>query len=270
MTQTHSKPSDTQHDTLHLPRILCLHGGGVNAEIFELQCRSIIARLRPSLRLVFMQAPFLSAPHPSIVSVYGDHGPFRRWLRWQPDHPEIEPEAAAEEIRYQCRRAMEDDPGTGDWVGILGFSQGAKIAASLLWTQQRVTERLGAEESPTQFKFGVLMAGRAPLVMLDYRVEQPPHVVDPARLSSDFDDWPGSNDGDHVLSIPTLHVHGLRDPGIEQHRLLMNSYCEAGTTRLLEWDGGHRIPIKTHDVEAVADKILELARDALRSDEVLN
>ncbi|KAF4998180.1 hypothetical protein FDECE_11857 [Fusarium decemcellulare] len=266
MTQTQSVPDDT----LHLPRILCLHGGGVNAEVFELQCRALIYRLKSTLRLVFMQAPFISAPHPDIVSVYGEYGPFRRWLRWQPDHPEIEPEAAAEEIRYQCRRAMEDDPGTGEWVGILGFSQGAKIAASLLWTQQQVTAQFGEAESFTHFKFGVLMAGRAPLIMLDHRLQESPHVVDAALLSSEFKNWPETNEGDHVLSIPTLHVHGLRDPGAEHHRLLLNKYCETGTTILVEWDGGHRIPIKTHDVEAVTSKILELAEDALGSNGFVN
>ncbi|KAF4981375.1 hypothetical protein FZEAL_2805 [Fusarium zealandicum] len=272
MTQTEFKAlnGDTEHDSLHLPRILCLHGGGVNAEVFKLQCRGIITRLKSTFRFVFMQAPFLSAPHPAIVSVYGDMGPFRRWLRWQPDHPEIEPEAAAEEIRYQCRWTMEDDPGTGEWVGILGFSQGAKIAASLLWTQQQVTAQLGAEESLTHFKFGIIMAGRGPVVMLDYRVQQPRHVADAATLSSDFDDWPETNEGDHVLSIPSLHVHGLQDPGIEQHQMLVEEYCKTGTTRLVEWDGGHRIPIKTHDVGAVAGQILELARDVSERERVMS
>ncbi|KAJ4248696.1 hypothetical protein NW762_012534 [Fusarium torreyae] len=260
MTQTQSTDAT---DSLNLPRILCLHGGGVNAQVFELQCRVLIAHLRSSVRLVFMQAPFISAPHPDIVSVYGEYGPFRRWLRWQPDHPEIEAEAAAEMIRNQTRRAMDNDPGTGEWVGILGFSQGAKIAASLLWTQQQVTEQFGAEEALTQFKFGILMAGRAPLITLDHRLQHPPPIVDAALLSSEFKDWPESNKGDHVLRIPTLHVHGLRDPGMDHHKILLNNYCETGTTTLVEWDGGHRIPIKGHDVEAVTLEILKLLKSAL-------
>lgn len=261
--------SQSTLNTLHLPRILCLHGGGVNAEIFELQCRTLIARLGSSLRLVFMQAPFLSDPHPSVVTVYGHLGPFRRWIRWIPEHPEIEPEAAAQEIRYQVLRAMEDDAGTGKWIGILGFSQGAKIAASVLWTQQRMMETVG-EEAWTHFKFGVFMAGKAPLLMLDYRLEKPAHVEDPSNMSFEFEDWPKTNQGPHVLHIPTLHVHGLRDPGMAQHQVLLDKYCKTGTTKLVEWDGGHRIPIKTHDVDAVANRILELAEDALEGDALPN
>ena len=253
MTQTNGQT------TLHLPRILCLHGGGVNADVFEVQCRGIIAGLKSSFRLVFMNAPFFSAPHPSIVSVYGDHGPFRRWLRWQDDHPEIDGESASQEIRDQCLQTMEDDTGTGEWVGILGFSQGAKIAASLLWTQQKITETFGESESFTHFKFGVLMAGRGPIIMLDHRIETSRYVEDAGRLSAAFSDWPETNKGSHVLRIPTLHVHGLRDPSLDHHKILREKYCADGTTTLLEWDGGHRIPIKIHDVDAVVEKILELS-----------
>ncbi|POR36343.1 Esterase LovG, partial [Tolypocladium paradoxum] len=72
------------------PRVLCLHGGGVNAQVFRLQCRALVARLAPALRLVFADAPFASRPHEDIVGVYGDCAPFYRWLRWQPGHPELD------------------------------------------------------------------------------------------------------------------------------------------------------------------------------------
>ena len=249
---------------LHLPRILCLHGGGVNAEIFELQCRSLISRLKDTFRLVFVDAPFICPPHPTIIKVYGDHGPFRRWLRWQPEHPEIDPETATGQIRYQLDLAMEEDDlrgATGPWVGILGFSQGAKVSAGLLYTQQKLFEKFGPDAPGSwDFKFGVLLAGRAPVVAMDARIDMVPGIADAATLSSGFKDWPAENKGDHVFGIPTLHVHGLRDPGLKEHRILLNLYCEEGTTTLIEWDGEHRVPIKTHDVEAVATEIIALGK----------
>ncbi|KAI5456606.1 serine hydrolase FSH [Mariannaea sp. PMI_226] len=263
--------------TLHLPRILCLHGGGVNAKVFEIQCRAIITRLKSSFRLVFVDAPFLSPAHPAIVQVFGDLGPFRRWLRWSPEQPEIDGDAAAAEIRHVCQRTMDADAGTGEWVGILGFSQGAKIATSILWTQERLAAAAAAAKSAakatdeteqqqqdlndmkTNFKFGIIMAGRAPIVQLSGRLDTPRHVVDAGRLSSDFSDWPETNEGPHAISIPTLHVHGLRDPGLDQHRILSDRYCKSGTVELVEWDGDHRIPIKQYDVEDVVSKILEMA-----------
>ena len=89
-------PATTTPDpTLPYPRILCLHGGGVTGEIFRAQARSLIKYL-PTFRLVFADAPFYCAPGPGIVPVYEDWGPFRRWLRWLPEHPEIDDESAAE------------------------------------------------------------------------------------------------------------------------------------------------------------------------------
>lgn len=227
-----------------------------------MQCRSIISRLGLNFRLVFVDGPFLCKPHPDIVPVYGEHGPFRRWLRVDSDHPEIEAQSAMEEIWYMCDRAMEEDRGTADWVGVLGFSQGAKIAASILWTQEKIAERLGPAKAATNFKFGILMAGRGPVVVLDPRLDVSEHVADAGHAGTDFDNWPKTNEGDHVLSIPTLHVHGLQDEGIEHHRRLLAKYCKTGTTRLVEWNGGHRLPIKSWDVEAVAKEILQMAVEA--------
>lgn len=243
---------------LSLPRILCLHGGGVNAQVFEMQARVIAAHLRNTFRLVYLDAPFAASPHPDIVQVYGDCGPFYRWLRWQPDHPAIDARSAAEEIMTHVLRRMENDEGTGEWVGVLGFSQGAKIAASLLWAQ----EKLGPERAKTSFKFGVIMAGSAPVVMLDWRLPCPQHVTNANTDATTFEDWPNAPEGDHVLATPTLHVFGLLDPGLRRHRILRDKYCKVGTTRTVEWDGGHRLPIKTPDVTALVTKIREVAEDA--------
>ena len=46
--------------TLHLPRVLCLHGGGVNASIFRAQMRAFLThpQLSTRFRFVFVEAPF--------------------------------------------------------------------------------------------------------------------------------------------------------------------------------------------------------------------
>ncbi|KYK56305.1 hypothetical protein DCS_08275 [Drechmeria coniospora] len=250
----------TQHDdTLALPRILCLHGGGVNGTVFRLQCRALVAALSGTFRLVFADAPYDSDAHEAIVGVYGDFGPFYRWLRWRPDHAEVPPAEAADRIVGACRRAMEADGGAGEWAGILGFSQGAKIAVSLLWAQERSDRR----PLPARFRFGVVMAGSPPVVALSPSGDEPPprHVADAAHPSMDFDDWPGDGDGEHAIGTPTLHVHGLLDAGLERHRRLMATYCRPGTTRLVEWQGGHRLPIKTVDVEAIKTEMMALASE---------
>ena len=155
---------------------------------------------------------------------------------------------------------MEDNAkgATGEWVGILGFSQGAKVAGSLLLRQEGRAGR--GESSRVRFRFAVLMAGSDPLVSLmpDGRVE--PGLGDAAQMMGVSSPWKGMR-GEHVLRLPTIHVHGTRDPGLVLHRQLLEQYCEAGSAKLVEWDGNHRIPIKKKDVAAVVDQIRDVARE---------
>ena len=154
----------------------------------------------------------------------------------------------------------EDDAkgATGEWVGILGFSQGAKVAGSLLLRQQGRGGR--GESGRGRFRFAVLMAGRGPLVSLRPDGRVGPGLGDAAQITGVSSPWPGRR-GEHALRLPTIHVHGLRDPGLEMHRQLLEQHCEEGSARLVEWDGGHRVPIKKADVAAVVDQIRDVARD---------
>lgn len=68
-----------------------------------------------------------------------------------------------------------------------------------------------------RFRFAVLMAGRGPLVSLrpDGRVE--PGLDDAAQIIEVSSPVKGRR-GEYVLRLPTVHVHGVRDPELELHR----------------------------------------------------
>lgn len=256
--------SNSTDSTLHHPRLLCLHGGGVNAEAFRLQARSLIAALKPYFRLVFADAPFFCEPGPGIIPVFADFAPFRRWLRWLPEHREIDAETAVEEIWYQLRSAMAEDDALGadgEWVGMLGFSQGAKLAASLLYDQQVQEEVNGKGSSGMTWKFAVLLAGRAPLVSLTSASLGNKALANAAEISEGFSSLEDTGGTGQVLKLPTIHVHGLEDPGIHLHRRLLQDYCAPGSTTLIEWDGNHRVPIKKTDVEPIVEAILKTSQD---------
>ena len=253
-------------NTLHHPRILCLHGGGTNALIFHAQCRVLRAHLSPYFRLVFASAPFPSQPGPDVVSVYQTFGPFLRWLRWLPSHPPIAASAAVSAIDASLAATMRADDAlgaSGDWVGVLGFSQGAKVAASLLLRQQRV----GAGTAGTDFRFGVVMAGRGPLVAMEAGGVPGGENSNAALVGAGeigLAGWPDEETvarKEHVLRVPTVHVHGSRDAGLEAHRGLVEGYCAGGTARVVLWEGEHRVPVKRGDVEAVVGEILGVARE---------
>ena len=238
--------------TTALPRVLCLHGGGTNARIFRTQCRVIRAHLADSFRLVFADGPFPSGPGPDVTAVYGDWGPFRAWL----PHPAVkDPDVDKIDECIAAAMAADDRAGaTGAWVGLLGFSQGARVAASLLLRQQRHQQRqkaslgfaYGATNAISDYRFAVLFAGRGPLLDMG---------------AGDDNTRPEAE----LLELPTIHVHGLQDPGIEMHRDLLRC-CLGSSARLVQWDGDHRVPIRRKDVSAVAAEIRDLASRGILGD----
>lgn len=257
MTSTDPSRSSTPlppTGTLTLPRILCLHGGGVTGDVFRAQARVLIKYL-PNFRLVFADGPFFCDPGPGIVPVYQDCGPFRRWLRWLPEHPAIDDDSATEEVMYAVESAKREDEGTGPWVGLLGFSQGAKLSASLLYDQQIRLEREG--KADTDYKFAVMLAGRSPLVSF-CEYSKSPALVSAGQISEGFH---YEGESPHVLRIPTIHVHGLNDQGLHLHRKMMKQYHDPKAVTLIEWDGIHRVPIKKVDVEPIAAAIYKVARE---------
>ncbi|KAI4157693.1 MAG: hypothetical protein LQ342_008098 [Letrouitia transgressa] len=253
-----------QDPTLHLPRILCLHGGGTNARIFRLQCRILLKHLESTFRLCFAEAPFPSQAGSDVIAVYKEYGPFRRWLRFLPEHPNIEASCVIEKIEGSLDAAKKQDDAkgaTGEWVGMLGFSQGAKLCASIMLRQQIRTQTLGWQRRGTDYRFAILLAGRGPLVRLEPDLIDSPALADASELGSQtLLDGKALRKNDHVLQLPTIHVHGLRDPGLDLHRSMLEGYCDRENSKLFEWDGDHRVPIKTKDVAPLVSWILYTGR----------
>ncbi|KAG9522283.1 hypothetical protein KCV07_g3202, partial [Aureobasidium melanogenum] len=131
-------PSQKHDTTLQLPRILCLQGGGTNSRIFRMQCRVLERALKQWFRLVYAEAPFPAQPGSDVTSVYKDHGPFKAWLRTSAHDATRDGCEVVEEIDTAITTAIcvDDLKGaTGQRVALLGFGQGANLAASMLYAQ---------------------------------------------------------------------------------------------------------------------------------------
>ena len=245
----------------HLPRILCLHGGGVSAKIFERQMRYFIKSLANDFRLVFVDGPWLSEMHDDLKPVYSHMGPCYRWANWKPHHAPMIDASAIKEIESALAKAMDEDDGHGQWAGLLGFSQGAALAFSILLENQLRLERNPASPgfAGAHWQFGVIMAGRAPPFSLS------PHT----QLNHEFKSLTQHPQGRRKtlrsdpfatkLRTPTLHVHGLRDCGLELHRDLLKQSTSPEHSRLVEWEGAHRIPFRSSDVNRITQAIREVA-----------
>lgn len=291
-------------NTLPLPRVLCLHGGGTNAAIFFAQMRAMRTHLRSYFRLVFVDSPFLCPELPDdflrLVYPESEYGPARRWCRSSlADGPLVDgfdtgdgsngadsndtaaaaARAAVDVLdRAVCDAMRADDlrGATGPWVGVLGFSQGSKMAASLLFRDQVRAEALTEAKrtgdskqsqaclpDPVGFRFGVLMAGRGPIIALDPALSLNGALILVSEIELQQPPTPELLAGSgHRLTLPTVHVHGLQDPGLPGHRELLKNYCVPGSTRLVEWNDGHRLPFKTADVQSIVSATLVAASEA--------
>lgn len=257
-----------EDSTLHLPRILCLHGGGTNARIFRMQCRALQRALSCSFRLVYAEGLFPAQPGSDVTSVYKRYGPFKAWQRMT---SQDRPERSAKEIINLIEQALfaamiaDDRRGaTGEFVALLGFSQGAKMAASILHMQQMRQQRprWTAYGRWPEFRFAVLLSGRGPLVCLAPELATPRGLVDarkPATATMEDVVTPIAGSNENILRIPTIHVHGLQDPGLELHRKMLRSYCSPTSVTLIEWDGVHRVPIQSKHVNPIVEQIHSLA-----------
>lgn len=219
--------------------------------------------LRSSFRFCFVEAPYAAHPGPDVVRFFSHMAPFKAWLC--PQHSETD-RRRVEMTSILCsaiENAMlrDDESGAdGEWVGVLGFSQGAKMAASLLYTQQYQMEVLSRENPWPHFKFGILLAGRAPMIWMDPGAGVPAGLADATTspATAQLPKLPSIPLG-RRLRTPTLHVHGLADPGLEYHRELLHGNCDQKYTRLFEWEGGHSVPSKPADTRALAEQIIAVA-----------
>ena len=225
-----------------------------------MQCRYFIKSLESHFHLVFADGPFLSEMHEALKPVYTGMGDCYRWSRWLPHHAQVDHDAAIAEVDYSLTSAMDADRGTGEWVGLIGFSQGAKLAVSMLLDYQlrQIEDPSATGFAGAQWKFGIIMAGRAPPYSLSEKTIDNEHYVRLNELPREYDYEP--SELQDKLRIPTLHVHGLRDPGLDLHRHLLRDFCDPASATLIEWDGGHRIPFKSSDVKLITDGILKVAK----------
>ncbi|KAF2464417.1 uncharacterized protein BDR25DRAFT_296814 [Lindgomyces ingoldianus] len=265
--------SDT---SLKLPRILCLHGVGSNADVLFVQIRTLRSQLDTTFRFVFADGPFFCEPGPGMLPAYQGAEPFRRWLRWSPKHRVLKPKFHLEALQKCIEDSMKEDDqagATGAWVGLLGFSQGARLGASILFESQRretVKQKGGktvgyeGENVETKlwsqnWQFAVLFSGPSPLIAMSPGLEHLP-LQSPEELDLTTEELDKFDPTEKIcIQRPTLHVIGRNDEWALSQRRLYEKYCSEASRNLIEWDGEHRIPIEPALTSTICEKILAIA-----------
>ncbi|KAF6224337.1 hypothetical protein HO133_010914 [Letharia lupina] len=239
----------------HLPRLLCLHGGGTSAMIFKIQTRRLQWALRSTFKFVFADGPFPSGAGPGVLPVFAGCEPYFRWLNPASQAPEQD----QRRVRQALRKVMDDDGG--EFVGVLGFSQGARLTAGLLADQD---ERNAADGMPN-WKFGVMLCGSFPPLSLSLArtpSTKPSQGVDEHGETREPED-------DEIVHVPCVLVRGTLDPHSEKGRRLVK-YFDPETAISMVFKMGHHLPgaagdttSDKGDTQKIVDAILKVYADHL-------
>ncbi|XP_010025399.2 esterase AGAP003155 isoform X1 [Eucalyptus grandis] len=216
----------TESRALEKPRILCLHGFRMSAKILETQMHKWPESLLEKLDLVYLDAPYPSMGKSGAEGVFDP--PYFEWFQGNQDYTEYE-------NFKECIDFIEDFMvKNGPFDGLLGFSQGAVLAAALPGMQ---AEGLVFTKVP-EIKFLILISG--------------------AKLGgSKFSAPPlAANAFSSPVKCPSLHVIGENDLVKPDSIALLDSFVDPIIVHHLE---DHTIPRldnqSLEDVNNFIDKI---------------
>ena len=238
----------------HLPRLLCLHGGGTSALIFKIQTRRLQWALRSTFKFVFADGPFTSGAGPGVLPAFADCEPYFSWL----DRESPTPEQDQRRVRQVLKKVIKDDGG--EFVGVMGFSQGGRLTAGLLADQAEGN----AGEGIPNWKFGVMLCGSYPPLSLSL-------AKSPLAKPSQGTDEHGETrepDEDEIIHVPSVLVRGTLDPHGEKGRRL-EKYFDPETAIILVFKMGHHLPAAAGDTtsdkgdtQRIVDAILKVYSDS--------
>ncbi|KAH7070079.1 serine hydrolase FSH [Paraphoma chrysanthemicola] len=221
-------------------RFLCLHGMGTNSKIFEVQTARIRLSLGGEHEYIFIDGSVTAPAAPGVQDLASNTTEFFRY-------------AADNDLRT----AMEFYTNIEDFIfsegpfdGLIGFSEGAGVGASLLAYQ----EKTAAEGNETLFSFrcGIFFSAAPPVDI------HAMHNGKLRRLSSEVDGV--------CIRVPTAHIWDPRDevhPGFGE---VLRGLCTQEGKEEFEHVSGHVVPGTQSDEEVketvrAMRRTIERARD---------
>ncbi|KAK2612292.1 hypothetical protein QQS21_001718 [Conoideocrella luteorostrata] len=227
-------------------KLLCLHGAYGNAEGFKIQLSPFLNAVGDIKDLDFkwINGTHVVVPPEGYESYFGNQELYRFFnfdgldalddvllkVRDMPGGDSAEEAIrklvqgaplSSESIHETIDRLfqiMDEDP---EIDGVLGYSEGATVAATLLLEEQR---RVAEEGRERQLRMGVFFSGWPPLILRNGQFV--PFLAD---------------ESEDVLEIPTLHIVGSKDPYIDGAMALLN-LCDQDSAILFDHGKGHTLP----------------------------
>ncbi|KAF4440058.1 hypothetical protein F53441_12380 [Fusarium austroafricanum] len=216
-------------------RILCLHGAGTNSEIFRIQLGSVIHNLLqddPTLSFEFYDAEVECPPAKGIEAL--SEGPFYEWYSWDPQQRILPAETTTDAIDNVLDMIAEEGP----FDGVVGFSQGAAIIASVL---AHYSKQNPLQPQTNLFKFAMFICGSKPFT------------------------YDGMSRIDHcckpIVQIPTAHVVGKKDQWYKES-LGLFALCDSHSAKIYDHGQGHSLPVNPQTTGVVSQMFKNLSAKA--------
>ncbi|KAK8097015.1 uncharacterized protein PG998_005238 [Apiospora kogelbergensis] len=240
-------------------KFLCLPGAYGSADKFQIQLAPLVKELMSDDTAIFrfIDAPCEAVPPKGFADFFGNP-PYYRFI--EPDDKDTEETDVLSRIRDfpECdtaedtmRELMKEGIASsvqstdraiqflfdimekeGPFEGIIGYSEGATVAGTLLLHEQRRREKAG--RTP-QIKCAIFFAGWPPLDPVTY-----------AMVLSD--------ESDLMIDIHTCHIIGSLDPYVSGSLALYNT-CDPDTAYIFDHGKGHTLPREKGVVKELGDVI---------------
>jgi hypothetical protein len=228
-------------------RVLCLHGQGSSATIFESQLSRLMAALPSHYTFDFVDAPVECGPGLDVGDVYP--GPYYCFF------DAYTPERMDDAIEH-VREIVEED---GPYDAIIAFSQ-----VSLLSTHHdaRLMCPKGASVTAAFLSACCSMPHNEPpcaFAVFICTALIPPSL---AAATEKLEETVGSLIANGPLPLPTVHVLGTKDLCFPQSVKLWEAAATPGLTQALQFSGGHEIPKEAAVIKRMRDTVEKAARIA--------
>ncbi|KKP03792.1 hypothetical protein THAR02_04122 [Trichoderma harzianum] len=263
-------------------RFLCLHGHGTNSQILKAQLDPLLARLPSDWEFEFLDGEMNAEPAPGVESIFP--GPFLCF------HGEPVPDDVQRAVDLVKEVVLEEGP----FDGVIGFSQGAAVAATVIAHETKL--------NPHQelFKVAIFLSATGPFDLSagrlrlsyegtvdDIKIDRYDALEGGSLVPDDGTDWKtdhrsigiiqefqarrthlsdlGQQSIDVLLryhssvhgvliNIPTVHVVGFKDDYADQGRDLA-AICDPKISQVVTHDGGHQLPRDLRTVTKTAEAI---------------
>ncbi|KAK2790376.1 hypothetical protein FQN52_005644 [Onygenales sp. PD_12] len=244
-------------------KFLCLPGAPGNADAKRLSSE---LESDNTAAFHFTQGTIPSLPPPGFDNYFGPFPSFRFLtgdIAWE-NHPEVirnfpkkgNPEDSIRAIvggpaedslrcsRESIKNALDQLLSLIDEdeeiEGIIGYSEGAGVGASLVLEEQRRFKMCGRA---VRIKCAVFISGWPPIYPKTGEV-----IL--------------ADETEEEIRIPTVHVLGANDPFVDGSLALYN-LCEADSATMFDHGGGHVIPQEERTLRELAEAVRETVKDGL-------